>query len=277
MRRPVRILATLLQLALGAYAHAQAPTLRISWVAAPPFAMEDAASPEPGFAVELVKAVFQRKGYTIIASTLPPIRFFAGLKEGTIDIVPGLPKGDAYLSIYSEKPIGPKLQNTFISRKEDGWMFKDLDSLQGKVMGTLTDTTTTKDPGPRPAATEPMAKQISWLIEDQVFRKTGMVEISYSDRGEVELLDKLMGRRIDLFISDRIRTMYAARSHGIPLDSLAFDPTDVLPSRGIFVAFPSATGKAAELKRIFDAGIEELRASGELRAILDRYGLGGVR
>ena len=212
-------------------------------------------SDHPGYDVELAEKIFGKAGYKVDYKLLSWSRTLVEVRKGAIDgFVAGI-KTDAPDFIFPEEPGGVMVTG-FAVRKDSGWRWDGVKSLDGKVLGYIPDYQYFPELKTYIDANTADAKKvqgIAMMNATQLNLKKlsiGRVDVVCDDSSVLEYYIKVMG------LSDKV--------------VLAGGAGDVIPS---YIAFGPTNPRAHELAAIWDAGIKRMRASGELKAVLDRYGV----
>lgn len=101
----------------------------------PPFV--DPAHPKEGFTLEIIRAAFKTQGYIVQMEYVPWARAEYGVRVGKYDFLP-----DAWMTEKRKKYLlfsQPYAVNEvkFIKVKDDPFEFNGLESLNGKIVGTV--------------------------------------------------------------------------------------------------------------------------------------------
>jgi polar amino acid transport system substrate-binding protein len=254
MKLPPLLVLLALLLAPAAPAPAQGPTL-----AADPWCPYNCAPGEDrsggeGFAIEAARLIFARAGLEVDYQILPWTRTLLEVRAGRLDAAVGASRPEAPDFVFPDEPIG-RSDNGFFVRSEAPWVYLGPESLRGLRIALIADY----DYG------EPLAS-----LAAELAGSPGVVVTQGNDALERNFLMLACGR-VDLVVCD-----VAVGEHFLKnfpgRDAVRFAGAQGEPDP-IYIAFSPARPRAREYARIFDQGWRELRASGELRAILERYGL----
>jgi polar amino acid transport system substrate-binding protein len=218
-----------------------------SW---PPFSDEPGA--KPGSMVEIAKAVFEDAGYTVTYSLLPWKRVLADVAKGTLDGAVGAAAEDG-LAVPSEPVV--MCSSDFFVLKKSAWRYTGVASLdtvaiafcEGYTYGEPLDSYIAKHAG------------------------TSKVQAAGGDAPLVTNIRKLMAGRVDTVLEtpevfwDTVAQMGLAKTDFVHA-GIAIGLTPY------YVGFtPNERGK--KLAAVYDAKMAELRKSGRLAKILERYGM----
>ena len=211
-------------------------------------------SDHPGYAVEIAQAVFNDAGYDVDYQLLNRARSIEEVRQGHADGLIGAHATELPGFVIPGEPIGCSSAG-FAARRGAGFRYTGPQSLDGMVVGMVATYT------------------FSGALGDYLDRlhgdKSRMQRIS-SDQALAKNLLKLIGGRVDVVIDD---SQVLERL----IDELQLGDR-VTASRNstrvpVYIAFSPANPASPELAEILRAGTARLRKSGQLAAILARYGL----
>lgn len=252
-RRIMKRLVTLISLVLIFYCHAPSHADTVTLVADEwcPFNCVP-GSEEPGYIVEISRRIFEKAGHTLVYRVLPWKRAIIMSREGAYTGIIGASPEEAGDFIFPEEEFG-QLANDFFVRKGNPWRFGGMDSLQSIKLGIIQGYDYT-----------PIFNEYIRQNPDKVDTVSGEEPIWTN-------LKKLVNGRFDVMLSQRDIVRHKAKKMGLA-DAIEFAGTDKVYDP-IYIAFSPAIPKSAEYAALLDKGVREMRASGELAGILDRYGL----
>lgn len=217
-----------------------------------PFNCSEAA--KPGYGVEVASEIFAKAGHRVEYDLAPWRRSIEDCLHGAVVAVIGAAPVDSEKLVFPQEPIGV-WDTTFLVRNEESWRYEGPASLARVKLGGI----------------------IGYNYMEPV---GAYVEANKGDRSRVDLiggrtpldqnLRKLQAGRIGATMESRAVLDYKLKSMGAGHGLTFAGGTEAGP---IYIAFSPRHPKAQEYARILDQGIAELRASGRLRKILDRYGV----
>jgi polar amino acid transport system substrate-binding protein len=252
------ITLTFLMVFLPVVMHADTITIKADeWC---PFNCEP-GSDSPGYMVEVARIIFQKAGHELIYENMPWSRSIDHARKGKIDAIPGATKGEVPDFIFSDEEFGASITYFFV-KKGTTWRFTDVGSLESIRIGVQDDYE--------------YGGKIDEYIEKN--RETIHVQVVKSDDPVALNIKKLIKGNIDACPEDKLVFLYKAKSMGV-LDQveeagiIPVDDREDFEATRIYLAFSPVNPKSAEYAKILSDGIREMRASGELQKILDKYGL----
>lgn len=244
-------------LLLGCFG-ANAKVLNFVWNSYCPYTCEDDKVGQPGFAKEIVKAVFDDSPYLVrYHYVLSWNRAMTQVKSGERDAIVFSfhETGSDHHFVIPSEPLMIESSTSVIVRKNNPWRFSDTSSLSKlKLIGVYKGTIWV-DPKITQFEQNNPHKFVYLHGDNIVERAIDMVRRGRIDAWEDSeiLLDYYMFR-------NKVTDM---RIESLPKPQL--QTGDLLFSR--------KNPKSPEYAAYFSKGIRQLRQSGQLQKILDRYGL----
>jgi polar amino acid transport system substrate-binding protein len=207
---------------------------------------------DPGYAVEIVQRVFARFGYRIDYSLVAWTRCIEDARAGRFDgIIAAIPS-DAPEFTFPHHPIGLSADG-FAARANAGFSYRGVASLEGHVLGVTRDYAFSGEAGAyvRAHANDP-----------------SRIELVSGQGALAKNLAKLAAGHIDLVLDDAnvLRNAIAEQGYAgklVVVKGMVSDP--------VYIAFSPADADRTEWAAILDHGLDRLRASGVLAAILAKY------
>lgn len=209
-----------------------------------------------GYIIDIARAVFAPRGDEIDYDIIPWSRALLEVEQGKITAAIGAVPNEAPALRFHREPIGLS-GNSFAIRRDFTFSYTGIDSLRGLRFGAMQDYS--YDNG----------GEIDQYVA-QAHSSGDTLQLVSGHEGTSQNLRKLMGNRVDVIIDSHFVIQYAVSELELT------DRVAVLPAFApgpIYLAFnPTAPQTAAYIDAL-DNGIRSLRASGQLAAILARYGL----
>lgn len=208
----------------------------------------------PGYAVEIAREVFARAGHAVDYRTEAWPRALAECRKGVVTAVVGAARNEVPDFVFPHQPIAVA-DTSFVVRKGHRWRYAGPASLAEVKLGGI------------------LGYSYDGIMGDYVRAHAGdraRIDLVGGDAALEMNLRKLIAGRIDATMDARPVLAYKLREMGLA-DQVEFvgsiDPTEN------FIAFSPVHPKSRDYAAILDSGIVELRASGRLQQILDRYGV----
>ena len=212
-------------------------------------------SSQPGYAVEIARAIFEKAGHQVEYKTLNWSKSIEDARKGLYDGIIGAAKEEAEDFIFPTTEIGATANSFFVDQQSD-WTYESLTSLDNVCVGVIKSYEYGDEFDNYFAGHKDDPQKVQEVSGDNPLEKN---------------LRKLAGKRIDVVIEDRPVADYTIKSLGLQ-GQIKYAGNDGEPT-DFFIAFSPRNPKAAEYAALFSRGLAELRANGQLRTILSGYGL----
>jgi len=250
----IRIIIIFLVLTICVPLQAKTDTITVAADAWCPFTCEPGSS-SPGYMIEIAREIFKKSGHTLVYKTVEWKKAIEETRKGKFTAIAGGAKSDSPDFIFPEKSLGVS-QNIFFVKRGNPWKYNGVDSLKKVKLGVSQGYS--------------YSEEIDRYI--QANKGKPAVFVASGDIPIQENIDKLMKGSIDVFIEDPSVFGNYCGSKGLQKVLGATQPagTDG-PAEKIYMAFSPATPKSKEYAAILSAGIDRMRKTGELKAILAKY------
>ena len=219
----------------------------------PPFNMEP-GSEKPGYMVEIAKNIFESNGYEVEYKVMPWTRAILECRKGNINGIFAPYKEDAPDFVFPKEPAG-EYGFQFFTRAEDDWEYKGVESLYSVVLGSIKDYA--------------YSPEIDKYIQEE--NGTTKVDVMYGTAPLETNIKKLLGGRLDVVIATGPVFRYKVKTMG-HADKVRSAGTAV-EAKDCYIAFSPALSVSDELSKLYTTEIQKMRESGELKKILEKYGL----
>jgi len=215
---------------------------------------------KPGFFIEVASEVFTNAGYKFEYTFLPWQRALDEANKGNFDGVAIVNKVEGADFLLQEEPLGITIFKFFV-KAGNKWRYKDIKSLESITLGVMEDI------------------DYGMAITDYVEKNKHNPERIQTISAETTFdknVKKVLAGRIDAFFEDKFVLGHYLKQHGME-DKIVDAGTSVDPNyldeEYLYIGFskkkPDSKAKAVVLSN----GIKELRKSGKLKIILDKYGV----
>jgi len=209
-------------------------------------------SKEPGYGIEIAKHVFEATGHTVVYKILPWHRSIIETRTGKYNAIIGAVKEESPDFIFPEEEFDVSTVSFFVKRG-NSWECTGLESLLTIKIGLIND--------------------YSYGAELDAFFKANknIVQYVYGEDAFDQNLRKLLSGRFDVLVADpnvlfqKAKIMRVSNQIGKVGDTKTGDK--------LYIAFSPIIAKSKEYADIFSKGIRKLKDSGELKKILEKYGL----
>lgn len=207
-----------------------------------------------GFGIEIAKAIFEKAGHTVDYKVLNWTRSIEETRAGNYIAVLGATKTEVPDFVYPKEPIG-QYQTGYASLNEKPYEYSGPSSLEDKLLGAIQSYNYDPEIDAYIAANKNNHNRIEFVTGDDALTKN---------------INKLLAGRLDVVLDSTYVLLYKIDSMG------ATDKIHIsLPTKTdmVYLAFSPKNPKSQDYADLFDKGIAELRATGELKTILAKYGL----
>ncbi len=254
MSRSSTVLGPLFVIGLCATSMAQADVISIRadpWL---PYNGVGGAQPV-GYMIEAAELIASANGHTIQYANMPWDDALNAVRKGEHDCVVGAAHDDANDFMFPTVSWG-KSQNAFFGMAESSWRYRDAESLASVRLAVIEGYSYSDE------------------LDAYIEAHSGdgkVIVINGIRRATMNAVSQLVSRKADAFVEDvnvmqqTLNTM-AMTDRVINLGTLD-ELTDV------YIACTPAKPNGKVLATMFSDGMSKLRSSGELKKILDRYGL----
>lgn len=222
----------------------------------------DPASDKPGFMVEIAREALGRHGITVEYVVLPWARAIEEVRANKYAGIIGAYYGDAEDFIFPDTPQGRSTM-MFYTPATSAWNFTAETDLDAVSLGVIADYS--------------YSVALDAYIEKHK-ADPARIQVVAGDNAMDANIQKLLHGRIGAMIEDKQVVDYnlsaperAAQRAGLREAGMLPTPDD---GNGIvYVAFSPAHPQARKYAKILSDETNAMRASGDLRKILDRYGV----
>ena len=205
--------------------------------------------------VDVARAVFEPKGIKVIYKNVPWKRASAGTKSGTYNGAIGASHGDAEGFIFPKEELTRNFL-AFYTKKDFDWKFDGLSSIEMIRLGVIGGYDY------RPW----LGKHIKENLTDQK-----KIQTLTGDKPLQRNIQKLLKDRIDVVVDTEAAIRWEAKSIGVLDDIKSGGYGDKVSY--CYIAFSPNLDSSKKYAKMLSEGIVELRKSGKLKIILDKYGL----
>ncbi len=213
------------------------------------------SSLKPGYAVEILQEIFNGQNMDFKYLIMDWEKAVDKARAGSFHMVAATARNEAPGFVFGHKPIGIA-KGAFFTARSSSWRYTGLSSLRGIRLGVVG------------------GYSYGWVVDGILKRADELgLHVHYA-QGDSPLLDnlKLLSRGgLDAVVGTTDVVTYTASQHAL-WDKVA-PAGDALFRIPVYVAFSPADPNAVRNARAVDQGIEQLRKSGRLDAILHTYGI----
>ncbi len=213
----------------------------------PPYG--DPNNPDGGLGLEIIRAAFKTQGHSMTMEYVPWARAESGIKNGSYDILPFTWRTDARAKVLLFSNAFSVGYVRFIKRKGDTFEFNGLESLTGKLVGTIR----------------------GYGYSDAFGSSNAFQRENGNDL--MTNIKKLLRQRIDLTLEDEIvaRSIISFKDPEA-LKSIEFAKTP-LSVNPLYITVGMQNPKAQKIIGSFNTGLEIIKANGTYDRIFKKYGM----
>lgn len=219
-----------------------------------PYNCEPSAK-KPGYGIEIVKAIFENAGHHIDYGNLNWANSIERTRNGEFTAIIGATRNDAPDFVFPNATIGMS-SITYAVRENDPSIIHSVDDLGSKLLGVIDAYSY------NPVVDAYIAKFKS---------DAKKIHVSAGDDALETNIDLLLKNKLDVVCDDTNVIYYKTNKMSVFNKLKMSQDTGKLSN--IYLAFAPGNPKAKEYAALFDKGIAELRSNGQLKQILQKYGL----
>ena len=248
----VLFFAAMLALSGAAPAHAAAPVKIVISPWCPYICTDDKA--RPGVLVEITTAAFASQHAAVNFVDLPWQRQLMSTRDGSADAILGISRSDAPDLLFPRRPTGNFIPCFFVPLSST-WKYGGVNSLRNIRLSVLKGENFNKD--------------VDAYLNGEGAHN-GRVDFLSSESYLTQHFQKLAAGRADAVLEEaRIAQNYLRSSH----QSGRFKLAGCLDATPIWIAFTPSGSSGTAAMAVFEQGLDEIQKSGQLKAILEKYGL----
>ena len=240
-------------IAFSAHLYADVISLRTDlWC---PYAC-DPKSDKPGFMIEIAREIFEKHGHTIDYDVLNWARAIDEVKMGKYAGLVGCSKFSSESDGLEFPNIANGVNTNFYwTLKESHWFFESADSLKNKKIGIVKSYS-------YGTSTDNLIK----LNHKAFINVTGQMPL-------LRMIQMTESKRLDGFLENPNVLARSLKINNKDPELFRVASANVSDQTELFIAFSAAHAKSKLYAKLLDVGMVELRKSGRLKVILERYGM----
>lgn len=219
----------------------------------PPFNGEPNSEQE-GYMMDVARAIFEPKGYTVVYKNLPWNRSIQESRKGRFNAIIGASRNDAPDFIFPDEELG-RNRLSFYTKADSTWRFEGVPSLKKVYLGVIDGYDYRE-----------WFKKYEKDYRDRIY-------VRFGDEPLKKNIQSLVYGRLDAVVDNETAIRWVAKQQGL-LDKIRDAGEDQIGGVSyIYHAFSPNLDNSKKYSEVLSQGIIELRVSGELQRILDKYGL----
>ncbi len=207
---------------------------------------------QPGYVIEIAKAVFEPKGVTV---RYEPIPWEQAIRRATVEkgvALAGCAKAETPNLVFPKTAVGVS-RPAFYVQSGSSWRYQGVESLEHVRLGVA------------------FGYDYGEAVNRYIQERPEKVSVASSEEPVKESLRNLSLGHVDAIVGDPNVVLMTAGSMGmIGRIQSAGEAHASIP---IYLGFSPAEKESLNMAALFDEGMRELRSSGKLASILAKYGL----
>jgi len=209
-----------------------------------------------GYMIELADAIAATNKHSIDYNTMPWDDAVASARKGDIDCVVGALKSDAEGFAFPEESWGKSL-NGIYALNDTTWRYSGIESFSSVRVAVISEYSYTEE--------------IDAYIEQHKDDPTKVVVVNSTGRALMNAVSRLVSGKADVLIEDV--NVAASTFKRMNMSDRMAQVGIAGEAEPMYVACTPASPRGKLFADMFSKGTAELRASGKLAEILEKYGL----
>lgn len=218
-----------------------------------PFNCEDKAK-NLGIVVDIAKTILEKKGYKVDYQNVNFARALKETRSGENDGIAGCGKEDAPDFIFPEVPQTETTYNYF-ALSESKFNYKNISSVAGHKIGVINSYSYDKE------------------TTDEIQKKNPSFVVVSGDAGLAQLIKMLDSKHIDAIVESGAVFSNYLIDKKIDIKKYKFVGAPVQEPQQLFICLSPKLAKSKEIAKLITDGMKELKKSGELNKIIQKYNL----
>jgi len=211
-------------------------------------------SDRPGFMIEIAKAVFEPAGHKIDYSLMNWARAVSETKKGKFNAVVGANTADVPGFILPKSPQGMSV-NYFWTPKDSTFTYNGIESVKGKKVGVINGYSYGGDELDKPIANH----HPSFVVLP-------------GDDALVKLIKMTDAKRIDAFVENPYVLEYLLSTEQTQFQNkFKAVSKNIVSEPELYIAFSPEKAESKKYAQMLTEGMKQLRKSGKLKSILQKY------
>jgi polar amino acid transport system substrate-binding protein len=217
-----------------------------------PFACEAGAKQE-GLIVDLTKLILEEAGYSVSYKNLNWARAVSDTRKGKIEMLAGCAKVDAPDFIFPGEPFA-KTEYIYIKNSKSDFVYTEGASLKGRKIGVINSYT------------------YDDLTNSEVEKKNPAYVVVSGEQGLEQLINMLNAGRVDAIVESDLVWEQAIASSKLDRTKYAVAGKNKQTPQELFACLSPKNPNSKKIAEILETGMKDMRKSGKLKKLLDKYG-----
>ncbi|MFC4161399.1 substrate-binding periplasmic protein [Chitinimonas lacunae] len=208
---------------------------------------------KPGALIETITAAFATKGLQVRYIDVPWTRQIAMVRKGEVDAMSGVGKADVPDLVFPARSTG-RYQPCFYTLANSTWQYEGIPSLKNIRLSVLKDTT--------------FSKEVDEYINGEG-KRSGKVDFLHDEDYLTQHFRKLEAKRVDVVLDDATVVNHFLNEKRLAKPRQA----GCLKASALWLGFSPVGKNTKTYLAAYEQGLETIRKSGQLKAILGKYGI----
>lgn len=214
----------------------------------------DPNSDRPGFMIEIAREIFEPAGMKIDYQNLNWARAITEAREGKVSGIVGAAHADAPDFIFPK--MYSALNSNFIwAHKKSIFNYKNVSSLEGKKVGVINSYSYGEE------------------IDKYVLEKNPSYIVVSGEDALLKMVKMTEAGRLNAFVENPFVLNFLLKDYPHLQNQFVPVSKNVVLDQKLFIAFSPKKAESSKLAEMMTKGMGQLRKSGKLKKILDKYGL----
>jgi len=211
-------------------------------------------SDKPGYMIEIAQVILAEHGHDVEYRVMPWKRSIQQVREGSFDCVVGAYKEDAPDFVFPDSEWGA-IASSFYVKKGVDWRYSGMESIKAVKVGVIGGYA--------------YSEEFDEYVKEN--KSTAKVQVINANNALEQNIKKLIKGRIDVVLESHL--VMEAKLKTMGLSDEVVIAGELVAAEKMYIACSPARSTSKEYAKFFSEGIKALRASGQLKKILDKYGL----
>lgn len=207
----------------------------------------------PGFMIEIAQSIFSKNGHTIEYILGPRSRGVKMVQKGEIDCVVNAKIKDHHYLAFPDEPWGYHAATLFALPNSE-FEYTDVEQVQDVFLGAIADM-----------------RYDNGLLDEYLGTGNENISFAYGENAMSQQVKKLLKGRTDVMVSCPLLMRGQLDLLGVDASEVKI-VGEVKPFVGMYLACGREQNRTQKYITEINETLPKLRASGELQAILDKYG-----
>lgn len=208
-----------------------------------------------GYMIDIAREIFEKEGLKVEYVSLPWTRAVNETRLGAFNAIVASTDRESVGFVMPKEELALD-RSTYWVKKGDPWRFEGIASLKGLRLGVI--------------AGYKYYDELNGYISENLL-KGERVQLASGENALERNIKKLLSGHVDILVDNEYTVLAAARNIGVA-DRITPVGYGGKPSP-LYIAFSPRRKESQALADLLDKGVREMRKSGRLQKILEKYGI----